>query len=251
MPTTTQSRPGGRLLGLLFWIFVLSFAFDFRADVDFDGGGTGGSVAQYLFLLLALASGSAILLLGNRHLLQKPGVFLLAVWWGYLAYALVVALANGVPPDRFVRVIIPFALLGLAMAVAHVAACSRLTPWQIVFPVVVAATTNIAWRAFYGFAFKGVTLSTVRIEILSPGINWAFAYIGVALLLAPKFRKSTLPSPSQPSPAPSSASPAAWSSPCSPRRSPARSACSWASAGASSRPPRSRGGCSASAASSR
>ncbi len=143
-------------------------------------------------MLLALGAGSAITFIGRRHLLEKPGVYLLLLWWGYLAYALAVALLNGVPLGRFVRVIIPFALLGMGIVVAHVASCRRLRPEQIVLPVVVAAATNIIWRVFYGFAFKGVTISTVRIEILSPAINWSFAYIGVALLLAQGFKRSAI-----------------------------------------------------------
>lgn len=184
----THTRDNRWLLSLL-WVFALAFAFDFRGD---SGGGSGGSAAQYLFLLLAVGAGSCIAFIGRAHLLEKPGVYLLMLWWGYLGYALAVALLNGVPLDRYVRVIIPFALLGLGMVVAHVAACRRLRPEQILLPVIVAAGTNILWRVFYGFAFKGVTISTVRIEILSPAINWSFAYIGVALLLAPGFRKSAI-----------------------------------------------------------
>ncbi len=187
MNTRTTTSPGDRLLLALLWVFALSFAFDFRGDSD---GGTGGSAAQYLFLLSALGSGALIAIIGRRHLLEKPGVYLLLLWWGYLGYALGVALLNDVAISRFVRVVIPFGLLGLAMAVAHIAGCRRLRPEQIVLPVVVAAATNILWRIAYGFAFKGVTLSTVRIEILSPAINWAFAFVGVALLLAPGFKKS-------------------------------------------------------------
>ncbi len=176
-------------LQALLWVFCLAFAFDFRASVD---GDTGGSAVQYLFLLAALASGALIAAIGHRDLLKKPGVFLLAAWSGYLAYALGVAMLNGVPLGRFVRVVIPFALLGLGMMVAHVCGCRRIGAGQIVLPVVVAAATNIVWRVFYGFAFKGVTISTVRIEILSPALNWSFAYLGVCLLLAPKFRRSAL-----------------------------------------------------------
>ena len=49
------------MYSVLYWIYCLAFAFDFRGE-------EGGSSVQYVFLLLAVASGVAIVVLGYRTL---------------------------------------------------------------------------------------------------------------------------------------------------------------------------------------
>lgn len=169
---------------VLLWIFGMSWAFDFKADVH---GGEGGSAAQVLFLGLSVGAGAAAMALNARLLLVKPGVWLLLLWWGFLAYITASTLAQGVPAGHFLRVLFPYLMIGLGIGVAHVAACRGIRPLQIVTPIIVAGCVNILWRIFYGFAFKGATLETARMEVFSPAMNPLFAYVGAALLLRPKF----------------------------------------------------------------
>jgi O-antigen ligase len=54
-------------------------------------------------------------------------------------------------------------------------------------PVFAAACTNILWRIFQGFVFKGVSFDTARTEVQSAANNWLAAWIGCALLLRSRF----------------------------------------------------------------
>lgn len=173
---------------VLVWVFALAWAFDFKANVQ--GTAQGGSLAQVIFLGLSVGSGSLAMLLNARLLLQRPGVWLLLLWWGFLAYVTVDSLAQGVTVGHFIRVAVPYFMIGFGMAVAHVAGARGLTPSQIVIPMVIAGMINIGWRIFYGFAFKEATLETARMEVFSPAMNPLFAYLGVAVFLRPKFHWS-------------------------------------------------------------
>ncbi|NCF88423.1 MAG: hypothetical protein GWQ08_23355, partial [Verrucomicrobiaceae bacterium] len=61
------------MLSVLYWIYCLAFAFDFRGEA-------GGSAVQYVFLLLAVGSGLAIMAVGYRALFTLPGVYLVLLW---------------------------------------------------------------------------------------------------------------------------------------------------------------------------
>jgi hypothetical protein len=127
------------------------------------------------------------MVLNHRLLLIRPGVWLLLLWWSFLACVTVSSLGQGVIPGRFVRVVLPYLMIGLGLGVAQAAACRGLRPQQIVTPIVLAGMINITWRIFHGFAFKGATLETARMEVFSPAMNPLIAYLGAALLLRPRF----------------------------------------------------------------
>jgi len=173
------------LTWVLLWVFGLSWAFDFKADVT--GGGQGGSLAQTAFLGVSVVAGFATMALNMRLLLLRPGVWLLLLWWAFLGYIALTSLGQGVPPGRFVRILFPYLMIGLGLAVANAAAGRGLTPMQIVTPMIVAGCLNIIWRIFYGFAFRGASLETARMEVFSAAMNPLFAYLGAAFLLRPRF----------------------------------------------------------------
>jgi len=125
--------------------------------------------------------------LNGRLLLQRPGIWLLLLWWGFLGYIALTSLGQGVVPGHFVRILFPYLMIGLGVGVAQAAAGRGLTPMQIVTPMVLAGVVNVVWRIFYGFAFKGATLETARMEVFSPAMNPLFAYLGAALMLRPRF----------------------------------------------------------------
>ncbi len=174
----------------LLWLFAMAWAFDFKADVQ--GGAQGGSGAQVLFLGTSIVAGFGAMALNFRHLTVRPGVWLLLLWFGFLGYIALTSLGQRVHPGHFIRVLLPYVMIGLGMAVAHVAACRGLRPVQIVTPMVMAGVVNVVWRIFYGFAFKGATLETARMEVFSPAMNPLFAYLGCAFLLRPKFHWANL-----------------------------------------------------------
>jgi hypothetical protein len=161
----------------LLWLFMLSFAFDYRA-AESRQQGSGAGLDQMIFLLMAGISSAGILLLGRRFLLVRPGAWFHLLWGGYLVYMILNSLMQGVAPARCLRIALPLALCFAAMLNCHIAGCMGLRPSKIVAPIFFAACTNIFWRIFQGLVFKGVTLETSRFDLQSPGNNWISAGTG-------------------------------------------------------------------------
>lgn len=175
----------------LLWVFLLSFALDYRAAMDRESsGGTG--IDQLLFLAACFSSTGGIVLLGWRHLMVRPGVWLIGFWGLFIAYMLGNSILQGVDPGRSIRVILPLLFCLFAIVNAHIAGCMGISAARIVKPIFVAACINVMWRIFHGFAFKGVTLANVRFEVQSPATNWLAAWIGCAVLLRGRFHWNLL-----------------------------------------------------------
>jgi len=187
MPADTIALPATReaaLVERLLWVFMMSFAFDYRASADREGS-TG--IDQLLFLGLCGASSMAILWLGRRFLTVRPGGWLLAFWGLFVAFMLANPLLQGVEPGRIIRVALPLGFCFLGMANAHIAGCMGIRPSLIVRPVLAAACINIVWRILNGFLFQGASVETVRFEVQSPANGWLAAWIACAVLLRGRF----------------------------------------------------------------
>ena len=163
----------------LFWVFALSFCLDYRAESARDSAG----IDQLLFLALALSSTTGILVLGIRFLLVRPGFWLIAGWGCFLVFMLMNAFAQGVPPGRSLRIILPLCLTYAGLLNTHIAGCMGLRPSRLVAPVLVAACTNIVWRLTHGILIKQVPLEEARTEVQSAANNWIAAFIGCSVLL--------------------------------------------------------------------
>lgn len=183
--------PPSRMLGLFRWLFVLflfSFVFDYKSpELEFGATTTGGSKAQFAFLGLALLSGGLVSLLGSRHLLVRPGVYLVLLWWGYVAMALAVAFFWGNETGRILRLAIPLLLVGFGLNATLVVAACGMRPGEAVRWFLVAALVNVVWRFVFGATMTNTPLSEIRMEILSPAIGFLFAWTGCAFLLRHKF----------------------------------------------------------------
>lgn len=175
--------PAAEWVERLLWVFMLSFAFDYRASATQDAGGP----AQMIFLAVCFGSAAAIIGLGIRFLTVRPGVWMIGFWGLFLVFLLGNSALQGVDPGRSLRVALPLILCFLAMASAHVAGCMGIRPSRIVRPVLIAACTNILWRIVNGFVFQGAEVETVRFEVQSPANGWLAAWIGCALLLRGRF----------------------------------------------------------------
>ncbi|MFT4176607.1 MAG: hypothetical protein QM627_08105 [Luteolibacter sp.] len=187
MPTARQAVWVERLL----WLFMLSFSLDYLAAESREGGG-GAGLDQLLFLFLCTVATLGIMAIGWRALIVRPGAWLILLWASYIGYLLLNSLAQGVPPGRSLRVLLPFLFCLFGLINAHIAGCMGIRPSRIVLPVFVAACINVPWRIIYGLGFQGYSLETVRFEIQSPAANWLASLIPCSLLLRGKLHPSLL-----------------------------------------------------------
>ncbi len=166
------------ILSVLYWVYCLAFALDFRGEA------TGGSSIQYVFLLLALGSGSLIVFLGWRALLYVPGVYLILVWTAFLALSPIVSIGQGVSFGNYVRCALPLFLMGLSFMVMQVMAGHLPSPQKLLFPLVVSGSINIAWRVVYALGIRKIPISEIRYELLSSAAPLIIAYAIVTLFFS-------------------------------------------------------------------
>lgn len=180
--------PSLRYFRWLFIAFLFSFAFDYRDhQILFDSEKTGGSLFQYAFLALALSSSGLTILLGWRHLFVRPGTWMVLLWGGYIAFMVTVALVHGNDPSRVFRLSVTPLLVALGIMVTQVVACAGMRPGEAVRWLIIFGCINVLWRFAHGFLFTNLSIEDVRMEILSPAINFLFAWVGASLLLRRKF----------------------------------------------------------------
>ena len=191
-PVSVPQSPRVVWVEYLLWVFVMSFALDYRSSDHRAESGSGAGLDQLIFLALAMSSTMGIVFLGWRHLLVRAGAWFIAGWGGFLAFMMANALVQGVDPARSIRIILPLCLCFAGIVNVHIASCMGLRPSRIVAPILVAACTNVVWRIAQGFLFKGVTLETARTEVQSSANNWIAAFIGCALMLRSRFHWTVL-----------------------------------------------------------
>src|SRR5689334_416813 len=112
------ATPAAQWVERLLWVFMASFAFDYRASQAREAT-SGAGIDQLLFLALSIFSTAGILYLGRRHLLVRPGAWLILGWGGFLAFMGMNAMMQGVAPGRSVRIILPLVLCLAGMMNAH------------------------------------------------------------------------------------------------------------------------------------
>lgn len=180
--------PSCKLFRILFVIYLASFVFDYKSiDLGFGATSTGGAPMQFAFLGIALLSGGLASVLGFKHLLTRPGVYIVLLWWGYVAFAVIVAVLSGNEMGRILRLLIPSMLVGLGVNITMICACVGMRPGEAVRWFLLAAVTNVVWKFIYGGFMSGVPLSEVRMGILSPAMRFLFAWSACALILRHRF----------------------------------------------------------------
>ena len=173
---------------IIFLVYLASFVFDYKAvGLEFGAASTGGSPMQYAFLGLAMLSGMVGSIAGAKHLLTRPGIYMVLLWWGYIIFSIVVAVLSGNEMGRILRLLIPSLLVGFAINLTMICACTGMRPAEMVRWFLIAGLTNVVWKFLYGTVISGVPLSEVRMGILSPAMRFLFAWAGCALVLRHKF----------------------------------------------------------------
>lgn len=153
---------------VLYWIFCLSFTFDFR-------GSEGGNPIQYLFLLASVASGSLMFAATPKAFSTRPTVFMSAVWWVYLASTVLVMMEARVSSSQYLRCVLPPLLCGLGLLVGQALILRGYTPQMIIRPLLICGIISVFWRFFHAIYITGIPIAEVRYEMLSPAIPLLFA----------------------------------------------------------------------------
>ncbi len=134
-----------------------------------------------------MATGGLATLLGWKHLLVRPGVYSVILWWGYVVMALTVAFLWGNETGRILRLAIPLLLVGFGLNATLIVAACGMRAGEAVRWFLGAAMTNVLWRFVFGATMTNTPLSEIRMEILSPAIGFLFAWTGCAFLLRHRF----------------------------------------------------------------
>ena len=184
LPKTWQAP----ILQVLFWIFMLSFAFDYRAE----NPTTISSAIQFAFLGIALSVTGLMMIIGAPFLAVRPGAWLLGIWGVFMSFTVGNALLQGVDPGRLFRTGLPFILSFAAMLNGHVALASGVRLGRLATPIFVTAIINVIWRMVYGLFLTSSTIETARAEILSPALSWSAAFIGCSIMLRSRFHWTML-----------------------------------------------------------
>lgn len=182
------AKPSLRWFRLLFVAFLFSFVFDYKSpDIGFGAASTGGSMFQFAFLGVAMLAGGLITVFGARHLLVRPGVYLVLIWWGYTVGSIGISFLWGNEAARVLRLAIPLLLVGFGLNATLVVAAAGMRPGEAVRWFLFAGLVNVSWRFFFGATATGIPLSEIRMEILSPSMRFLFAWVACAFLLRHRF----------------------------------------------------------------
>jgi hypothetical protein len=166
-----------RLSGLqrqLAFLFLAPWALDFRAEVA--NGGVGGNVFQFLILAISLFSAIALIATtksGYRH--QEGWRRLMTLWAVFMVYSVVAGTLQGVAFSHLIRILLPFGLCMIGMAVGAILAMDARNLDALVLWIGVTAIVSEVWTAVYALLEMGLTFDTVRYRILSSLIVYLIA----------------------------------------------------------------------------
>lgn len=174
----TLSLPGtryfNRLERFLYWLYILSFSMDFR-------GPKGGSDSQYVMLIVCFLSAFFLILFGPHKKGPKSLHAIILQMLVFCGSTFIPLFAYGVPLERYVRVAGPFFLFTTSLYMVYFLAGRKVKLFELLVPILVGSLISWAWSIFYAIAFKDVSVSTMRYQLLSPAqpllIAFAFASI--------------------------------------------------------------------------
>lgn len=175
-PANSQVERLDTLSRVLVWVYVFSFAFDFKGDV-------GGSTIQFIYAGLALVSAISFIFVSmhRRFRCKTAMAGLVRLWWLYLLSTLLTAVIAQVEWGRYIRVVFPTILAGISLLIIREVAVRNASPFEVIRPLLFAAVASIFFRAFYAVFVAGIDMEDMRYQILSPAIPFLIGY-GVWLI---------------------------------------------------------------------
>ena len=111
----------------LLWVFLMSFALDYRSSMARESGG-GAGIDQLIFLAACIGSTFGIVGLGWRFLTVRPGVWLITFWGLFITFMMANSILQGVQISRSLRVIMPLVFCLFVIVNAHIDVCTGIRP---------------------------------------------------------------------------------------------------------------------------
>ena len=163
---------------LLLWGFVLPLAFDFKKFED-----TEGTFIQIILLIMTLVFGGIYVLLEEQSFKFNPYTSklrpIVLIWWLYIAISPLPIFIWDVNIEQYLKVLLPFVLFGVSLSVM----CSierRMIEPSVVFKMLLwAGLLGAIWRVIYAIGLTGLSVDTIRWQILHPSIPFLLGF-GIA-----------------------------------------------------------------------
>ncbi len=155
--------------------FLLPLAFDVKKFGD-----QGDSTFQVVLVIMSLASAGLYLLLelfspDIRNAGSRLRTYA-AVWWIYIVFSPLPVLLWEGDPVHYLKVLLPFILFGTGLVVMAAAERRRVDPSAVLDKLVWAALVSTIWRAIYATAIGGLSVETIRWQVLGPGVPFLIGY---------------------------------------------------------------------------
>jgi hypothetical protein len=164
-----RSESGPPLRGqrsIALWCFAV---FVFSLSIDYKSVNEGGDVIQVLCLTAAVGSALILGLVTKLRSRSNAGRSFARLSMLFLFISGVGTLINRVPLDRYVRVLVPYALCIIGFWICRTVLGVTGNLRRMVQVVVGASLVNGVWRFVYAVAVMKVPIDDLRYQIIGPG----------------------------------------------------------------------------------
>lgn len=190
--TKEQARRSARWAAfreaLPLWVFVLSFAFDYKGD-QASGEGSG---LQRAFAAIAFAACARYMMFPRVVRPPKPLVLITCAWFVYVLLAFIsparIVSPDGLDLTKSIVAGMPSILLGLGLLVSQTMIARGVQFSSLRIPILLACFISTLMQARYGLVESGVDVERVRYQVLSQGAAfiWGLAILELVPLFKPK-----------------------------------------------------------------
>lgn len=156
-------------------IFMLAFAFDFKGEAS------GGSLVQALMLVAALLGGlvasyTAVVWRRSPYIPRDRGAHLIQ-WWGVMLFAsLLIMLYRKIAPYTYFTTVLPYGLFLVTLTLTKTWLQRGYSVHQLLNLAFFGAILSTIFSFGYGALTSGVSLESIRYQILSPALPFVLGY---------------------------------------------------------------------------
>lgn len=139
-----------------------------------------GDAAQLLMVALSIGFSAAYIVTEqmSRNLNPLPSKLKIVtfLWWGFIGFSPFPAILWEVNPEHYLKVVLPFILFGVGLNITAAAERRRLDPAILLDVLLCGCLLSTIWRALYAVEISGLSISTIRWQILGPGVPFLIGY---------------------------------------------------------------------------